>query len=345
MGRGENVSLGISTVSAVFPRRNAIGVDSAGFLGSSIVPGIASLEISAGHATFPSNTVGADCAGFWGSSTVLGEDSLGVSTVSATFLGSNVIRMDSTDFLGSSAVTGITSLPVSVASTIFPGRSAVRVNCTGFLGSSTILEIASLGISPVNTNFLGRSAVGGGHTGFLESSADPGRTSLGVSIVSTVFPEESDIRADCAGLLGSSAVLGKGVTTWGVVLVAWEASQVIFPSFLHSKLFNLFTYLLFTLLNLSSLIFSMKPWHFPKIEVNKIYASFDLHSSLGLALLSRILLMDLILTCSNCFSAILIIFLAFCVLKVDFNLILTGNNNANLPSHLLGGSEHACRTS
>ena len=133
--------------------------------------------------------------------------------------------------------------------------------------------------------------------------------------------------------------------------MAWEASQGIFPCFLCNKLLNLFTCLLFTLLNLSSLTFSTNPWHFLKLEVDKIDANFDLHSSLCLALLSRILLMDLILACSNCFSAVLIIFLAFFVLKVVFNLIQTGTNccqsfnNAHYPSQLLGGSEHAHRTS
>ena len=71
----------------------------------------------------------------------------------------------------------------------------------------------------------------------------------------------------------------------------------------------------------------MNPWHFLKLEVDNIDTNFDLHSSLCLALLSRILLMDLILACSNCVSAVLIIFLAFSVFKVVFNLILTGTNS------------------
>ena len=37
--------------------------------------------------------------------------------------------------------------------------------------------------------------------------------------------------------------------------------------------------------------------------------------------------MDLILACSNCFSAVLIIFLAYSALTVVFNLILTGTNS------------------
>ena len=108
-----------------------------------------------------------------------------------------------------------------------------------------------------------------------------------------------------------------------ITLVAWGVSQVIIPSFLHYKLLNLFTCLLLTLLNLNSGIFSTKSWHFLKLEVDKIDANFDLHSSLCLALLSRILLMDLILACRSCFFAVLIIFLALSVLKVVFNLILT----------------------
>ena len=111
-----------------------------------------------------------------------------------------------------------------------------------------------------------------------------------------------------------------------VALVAWEASQVIFPSLLHNRMLNLFTCLLLTVLSLSLLTFSTKTWHFLKLEVDKIDASFDLHSSLCLALLSRILLMDLILACRSCLSADLIIFLALSVLKVGFNLILTGTN-------------------
>ena len=53
----------------------------------------------------------------------------------------------------------------------------------------------------------------------------------------------------------------------------------------------------------------------------------DLVSSNCLALLSRRLLMDLNLAQSSCFSANLSIFLALSVLKVDFNLILTGTKS------------------
>ena len=149
------------------------------------------------------------------------------------------------------------------------------------------------------------------------------------------FPGRSTFRGSCADFLGSHAVLGKGGTCLPackelaitlVALVAWEVSQVIFPSFLH-KLLNLFTCLLLPLLNLSLPTFSTKTWHFLKLEVDKIDTNFDLHSSLCLALLSRILLMDLILACRRCFSAVLIIFQAFSVLKVVFNLVLTGTNS------------------
>ena len=112
-----------------------------------------------------------------------------------------------------------------------------------------------------------------------------------------------------------------------VALVAWGVSQVIFPSFLHNKLLNLFTCLLLPLLNLNSPTFSTTTWHFLKLEVDKIDANFDLHISLCLALLSRILLMVLILACRSCFSAVPIIFLALSVLKVVFNLILTATNS------------------
>ena len=115
----------------------------------------------------------------------------------------------------------------------------------------------------------------------------------------------------------------KELATTLMAIVAWEVSQVTFPSFLHNKLFNMFTCLLLTLLNLSSPTFSTKTWHFLKLEVDKIEANFALDSSLCLALLSRILLMDLILTCRSCFSAVLIIFLAFSAL----NLILTSTNS------------------
>ena len=65
----------------------------------------------------------------------------------------------------------------------------------------------------------------------------------------------------------------------GRALVVMEASQIIFPSFLLSNLLNLLTCLLFTLLNLSSLTFSTNIWHFLKMEVDKIDASFNLHNS------------------------------------------------------------------
>ena len=58
--------------------------------------------------------------------------------------------------------------------------------------------------------------------------------------------------------------------------------------------------------------------------VETIYTSFNLHMSLCLLLLSMRLLMDLTLACKRSLSAFLIIFLAFSVLTVVFNLILTG---------------------
>ena len=95
-----------------------------------------------------------------------------------------------------------------------------------------------------------------------------------------------------------------------IKLVDCEVSQVIFPSFLHTKLLNLFTYLFLSLLNLNSPTFSTKTWHFLKLVVDKIDANFDLHSSLCLVLFSKILLMDLIFLpvevvfcCSNYFLA------------------------------------------
>ena len=59
--------------------------------------------------------------------------------------------------------------------------------------------------------------------------------------------------------------------------------------------------------------------------VDKIDANFDLHNSFVLAMFSRILFVALTLVCRRCFSAVLIIFLALSVLKVDFSLILARN--------------------
>ena len=137
------------------------------------------------------------------------------------------------------------------------------------------------------------------------------------SLLGLAFPGGNAVRESHAGFQGSYAVLGKGgackdLAITPLALVAWEVSQVIFSSFLHTKLLNLFTCLILTLLNLNSPTVSTKTWPFLKLEVDKIDASFDLHSSLCLALLSRILLMDLILACRSCFSAVLIIFGLFC---------------------------------
>ena len=61
--------------------------------------------------------------------------------------------------------------------------------------------------------------------------------------------------------------------------------------------------------------------------VDKIDANFDLHNSLCLVTLSRILFIALTLACRRYLSAVLIIFLALSVLKVVFTLILTGTNS------------------
>ena len=137
------------------------------------------------------------------------------------------------------------------------------------------------------------------------------------SVLGKAFPGGSAIRWGCTGFLGSQCCPGEGCLPvceeLVVTLVDSEVTQVIFPSFLHTKLLNLINWLLLALLNLNSPTFSTKPWHFLKLEVDKIDANFDLHSSVCLALLSRILLMDLILACRSCFSAVLIIFFSlFC---------------------------------
>ena len=111
------------------------------------------------------------------------------------------------------------------------------------------------------------------------------------------------IRGDCADFLGSHAVLERGHLPACEVLkvVNCEEDPVIFPSFL-AKLLNLFTCLFLTLLNLILPTFSMRPWHCLNMGVDKIDANFDLHNSVCLALLSSILLTDLILACRRCFS-------------------------------------------
>ena len=86
---------------------------------------------------------------------------------------------------------------------------------------------------------------------------------------------------------------------WGKVSTclpaAWEAkfweelAIVRFPSFLFSKLLNLFSCLCLTLVNLNSPTFSTKPWHSLSLCVDRIDANCDLHSSVCLLTLSRVL--------------------------------------------------------
>ena len=90
-----------------------------------------------------------------------------------------------------------------------------------------------------------------------------------------------------------------------------------------SKL-NLFSCLCFTLLNLISLTLTTKSWHSLSLCVEIIVASFDLHSSNCLEVLSKMKLIVLILAWSRSFSAFLRILLALVDFKVDFSLILTG---------------------
>ena len=114
---------------------------------------------------------------------------------------------------------------------------------------------------------------------------------------------------------------------WGLALLA---SQVIFPSFLRSNLLNLFICLSLILQKLSSLTLSINSWHLSMTEVDIIDASCDLLNSLCLALPPRILLMDLTLAWRRSSSAFLIIFLAFSLFIVVFNLMLTGTNSLEM---------------
>ena len=79
---------------------------------------------------------------------------------------------------------------------------------------------------------------------------------------------------------------------WGELLLE---TLVIFPSFLLTKFWNLLSCLCLTLLNLISPTLSMKPWHFLNLCAEIIDAKLDLHSSVCLPTLSRILLIALIL--------------------------------------------------
>ena len=74
----------------------------------------------------------------------------------------------------------------------------------------------------------------------------------------------------------------------GVIALA----LVIFPSllFLFSRMLYLFNCLCLTLVNLISPTLSMKPWHSLSLYAEIIDASCDLHSSVCLGTLSRILL-------------------------------------------------------
>ena len=150
-----------------------------------------------------------DSADFMGSSIVPGIASLGISTVSTTFPERSALGANHTGFLGSSAVPWDASLGISTVSTTFPGRNAIRVDSADFLGSSTVVGIASLRVSIVSANFLGRSVVRGATLTSWEAVLSQGGPPWELSPLA-VFPGESDIRADCDGFLGSSPVLGKG---------------------------------------------------------------------------------------------------------------------------------------
>ena len=77
--------------------------------------------------------------------------------------------------------------------------------------------------------------------------------------------------------------------------MALELALVIFASFLLSSMLYLFNCLCLTLINLISLILSMKPWHSLSLCAEIIAARCDLHSSVCLETLSRMLLMALTL--------------------------------------------------
>ena len=125
-------------------------------------------------------------------------------------------------------------------------------------------------------------------------------------------------KPDCLPEMALNCFLPQGK---GECLPAWEAkfgkelTLVIFPSFLFSKLLNLFSCLCLTLLNIISPTFPMKPWHSLSLCADRIDANCDLHSSVCLAMLSRILFRALTLAWSKSFSAFLTIFLAFSVFK------------------------------
>ena len=101
---------------------------------------------------------------------------------------------------------------------------------------------------------------------------------------------------------------------------------VIFPSFLVTKVLNLFNCLSLTLLNLISLTLFMKSWHSLNLSAEIIEVNLALHSSVCFMTWSKMLLMALTLAWSKSFSAFLIICLALEVVKIDFSLMLTGIN-------------------
>ena len=70
---------------------------------------------------------------------------------------------------------------------------------------------------------------------------------------------------------------------------------VIFPSFLFSRMLYFFNCLCLTLVNLISPTLSMKPWHSLSLCAEIIDISCDLHSSVCLAMLSRILFIAFVL--------------------------------------------------
>ena len=79
-----------------------------------------------------------------------------------------------------------------------------------------------------------------------------------------------------------------------------ELTLVILSSFLFSKLLNLFSCLRLTLLNLFLPTFSMKPWHSLSLCDDRIDANCDLHSSVCLVMLSRILFIALTIAYGFC---------------------------------------------
>ena len=115
---------------------------------------------------------------------------------------------------------------------------------------------------------------------------------------------------------------------WACATPSLRVRGIAWPSYISflfcNNLFKFMICLSLTFKYLNSLTLSIKSWHSCIAVVETIDTSFDLHMSLCLSLLSRRLSMDLTLPCKRSLSAFLIIFLAFSVLIVVFNLILTG---------------------